>query len=136
MKQQQPLHNSTHTLTLLLLDCRVQAQYEQFVSVLQESVGKSHGVHVYPFDCLHITVAALVNFNTTMFADPKQRQSVVAAWNSALETAFTASCDSDGVELPPFPTQPFDLVYEDIVVSKGAVFFKVRRRAHAVHAQH
>lgn len=75
------------------------------------------GVYVYPFHCLHITVASLVPFSSNAVTDSAHRAALTAAWISALADTCTTE---NG-----FPDAPFELVYGRPTLERAAAIFRI-----------
>lgn len=92
------------------------APYERLTAALSTAFAPAGNVHLYPFSSLHITASSPAPF-THCGLDASERASYVAKWAAALRDACTAD---NG-----FPTGPFPVVYERVVLESAAAFFAI-----------
>lgn len=94
----------------------LRAPYAALSAALEATLSPA-GVYIYPFHCLHITVASLVPFSSNAVTNPEHRAALTTAWIQALrDTCVPAN---------GFPDAPGTLVFERPTLERAAAIFRV-----------
>lgn len=94
----------------------VRPAYEAHVAAVRAAMGPAlaSGWYFAPFGTLHVTVASLVHFTCSRFADAESRRAIAAAWGAWLRCHMPHA----------LPRAPLELVMAAPELSPAAAFFR------------